>query len=345
MMLALSEPAWRIPVGQLLATHDQAPLLRATARPLLDRLRGKSAVIGLGLLGGLAEPGIRAFADGYSDIDITVLLSCEMPTESLRLPAADALAAAQRLLPGWLPNFKFVDPDSRVEFNIHQHIFEYESQPHIVRDNDKCSAYGDTLEIVYDPSGLLASLVRDKTAGREGLAFDAAVRLLSRGLVMASDGVRVCLARGRADVARDIIASVCSDALDVLLFLSGIWPPGPKWRLLAIEALLDREQWLPGWTYGRVLALLHSSAADEAGCGLLQGELAILLGEIREIAARMFPGWPADVYAYAMTRVFTDKQLLSTTAADKAVGAGLGYVTRLMDPAWNRVNHALEERA
>ena len=87
---------WRIPVGKLLTTTDQAPTLRAKAEPFLTRLRDKPQVLAYGLLGGLAEPGVRYFADSYSDIDITVLPTCEMPAELLRLPAADAVA--QRLL-------------------------------------------------------------------------------------------------------------------------------------------------------------------------------------------------------------------------------------------------------
>lgn len=336
-------PPWRIPVGKLLTTTDQAPTLRAKAEPFLTRLRDKPQVIAYGLLGGLAEPGVRYFADSYSDIDITVLLTCEMPAELLRLPAADAIAGAQRLLPQWLPNFKFLDPDSRVEFNVHQHIVEYESQPNITWDNDKCSAYGDTLEILHDPSGKLAALVADKTADRDGRAFDASLRLLSRGLVLATDGVGTCLGRNRTDIARDIIARVSYEALDVLLFLSGIWPPGPKWRLLAIQTLLDHEHWIPGWTYSRFLTLLHAPADTERQCRDLQGELTVLLGAIEAIASRAFRDtWPADVYAFAMTRVFTDKQLLNATAADTTVG-GFDYAIKLMDAEWNRVNHALEE--
>lgn len=339
----VSNIPWRIPVAQLLSTYNQAQSLRAKALPFLDRLSSKPEVIGLGVLGGLAESGIRHFADKYSDIDITVLLDCEIPAELLRLPPSDAIAAAQDLLPRWLPNFKFRDPDSDVEFNVHQHILKYESQPGIVWDNDKCSAYADTLEIVYDPSGSLASLIRNKTAGREERAFDATLRLLSRGLVMATDGVRTCLGRARIDVARDIITRVSYEALDVLLFLSGIWPPGPKWRLVAVEALLDGDEWLQGWTYQRFLALLHASAIDEDGCLVSRGELIALLEAIEAVAKRTFHNWPTDVYAYAMTRVFPDKQLLALTAADTAVGASFDYSVKLIDSEWNRVNHALEE--
>jgi hypothetical protein len=40
----------------------------------------------------------------------------------------------------------------------------------------------------------------------------------------------------------DIIRRVADEAIDVLIFLGGTWPPGAKWRLLVAEALLDREQ-------------------------------------------------------------------------------------------------------
>ena len=130
---------------------------------------------------------------------------------------------------------------------------------------------------------------------------------LLRFLIMLVIGASAFCALGFAITAvipnADASAVIVNAVILPLLFLSGIWPAGPTWRLLAIEALLERERWLPGWTYSRVLALLHSSATDEAGCGLLQGELAILLGEVREIAAQKFPDWPADIYAYAMTRV------------------------------------------
>jgi hypothetical protein len=99
-------------------------------------------------------------------LDITVLLHCDIPEALLALPMPDFLARAQPLLPGWLPNFKFIDPRSGVEFNVHQHIYEYESRPAIVWDNDKCSAYPDTLEITYDPWGHLRTLVTAKTSDR-----------------------------------------------------------------------------------------------------------------------------------------------------------------------------------
>jgi len=338
-------PGWsgQIPVAQMLTTANEAERLRDQARPFLSRLRAKPQVAGLGLLGGLASDGIRHFADRFSDIDVTVLLSCDLPQELLALPMPDAIVLAQPLLPGWLPNFKFTDPVSGTEFNVHQHVLEYESRPCVIWDNDKCSAYADTLEIVYDPHGHLRALVADKTSGRDQRAFEAALKLLSRSRNLATEGVTATLGRGRADIACDIITRVAYEAIDVLLFLSGTWPPGAKWRLLAVETLLDRASFLPPWTYARLMRLIRSDAATSAACQGLQAELLEFLSGIRQLAARTFTAWPADVYGYATTRVFTDKQLRSETAADRRAGRGSEYALRILDAEWNRVNHDLEE--
>jgi hypothetical protein len=329
----------------MLNTVNEVERLRRTAFPFIERLREKPQVTGLGLLGGLARGGIRHFADRFSDIDITVLLSCDLPEELLALPMAVALARAQPHLPAWLPNFKFLEPCSGVEFNVHQHVFEYESQPSVEWDNDKCSAYADTLEIVYDPHGRLRALVKDKTSGRDQRGFEAALKLLSRSLSLASDGVTACLGRGRVDIARDIITRIAYEAIDVVLFLNRTWPPGAKWRLLALETLLDGSHVLPPWTYTRLLKLVRAETPTSSGCQRLQAELLELLSDLQTLAARTFPGWPEDVYGYATTRVFTDKQLRSKTAADMRAGRGFDYALRILDAEWNRVNHNLEEAA
>ncbi|MGI9005797.1 MAG: hypothetical protein ACR2FU_06320 [Streptosporangiaceae bacterium] len=319
--------------------------LRARAAPFIDRLRVKPQVTGIGLIGGLARDGIRHFADCYSDIDITILLTCDLPAGLLGMPMQALIAEAQSFLPGWLPNFKFAEPDSGTEFNVHQHLLEYEAQAFVVWDNEKCGAYADTLEIVHDPQGQLRSLVDSKTACREERALDAALRLLSRSYILISHDVITCLQRGRIDVARDIIVRVTYEAIDVLLFLSGIWPPGYKWRLLALQALLDQAAVLGGWSYARVLRLARLDAATRRQCEDLQRELVLLLDQIAVLAAQKFPAWPADVYAYATSRVFTDKQLRTKTAADTRSGRGFEYAVRILDAEWNRINLNLEDQS
>jgi hypothetical protein len=329
----------------MLGTSNEVAALRARAAPFIDRLRAKPQVTGIGLIGGLAREGIRHFADCYSDIDITILLTCDLPAELLAMPMQAFITQAQSLLPGWLPNFKFTEPDFGTEFNVHQHLLEYEAQAFVVWDNEKCGAYADTLEIVHDPQGQLRSLVASKTACREERAFDAALRLLSRSYILISRDVITCLRRGRIDVARDIIVRVTYEAIDVLLFLSGIWPPGYKWRLLALQALLDRAAVVGGWSYARVLRLARLDIASRRQCEDLQRELVMLLDQIAVLAAQRFPAWPADVYAYATTRVFTDKQLRTKTAADARSGQGFEYALRILDAEWNRINLNLEDHA
>jgi hypothetical protein len=329
----------------MLGTSNEVAALRARAAPFIDRLRAKPQVTGIGLIGGLAREGIRHFADCYSDIDITILLTCDLPAELLGMPMKAFITQAQSLLPGWLPNFKFAEPDFGTEFNVHQHLLEYEAQAFVVWDNEKCGAYADTLEIVHDPQGQLRLLVASKTACREERAFDAALRLLSRSYILISHDVITCLRRGRIDVARDIIVRVTYEAIDVLLFLSGIWPPGYKWRLLALQALLDRAAVVGGWSYARVLRLARLDIASRRQCEDLQRELVMLLDQIAVLAAQRFPAWPADVYAYATTRVFTDKQLRTKTAADARSGQGFEYALRILDAEWNRINLNLEDHA
>ncbi|MFC7483060.1 hypothetical protein ACFQX7_27910 [Luedemannella flava] len=55
----------------------------------------------------------------------------------LELPWPKFVDTVQGLLPTWLPGFKFRDPTGDLEINIHQHIWSYESQPHVVWDDRK----------------------------------------------------------------------------------------------------------------------------------------------------------------------------------------------------------------
>lgn len=340
---ASSASPWHIPVSDMVHTDNEVRRLRELALSFLGRLREKPGVVGLGLLGGLAEGGMRHFADRFSDIDITVLLHCDIPEALLALPMPDFLARAQPLLPGWLPNFKFVDPRSGVELNVHQHVYEYESRPSVVWDNDKCSAYADTLEIIYDPWGHLRTLVTAKTSDRAQRSYEAALKLLARGHSLARD-VTASLGRGRPDVARELIVRVAYEAIDVLLFLMGGWPPGPKWKLLAVETVLDRDRVLASWSYSRLIRLIQPEPATSTACGELQAEVLALLSDIRALAARTFTAaWPADVYGFATMRVFTDRQLRWDTAADKRTAPGTDYALRFMDAEWNQINHNLDD--
>src|SRR6266508_3707669 len=322
-------------VSSLLRTANIIDDVRCRVEPLVARLRARPETLAVGVLGGGAISGRRAFVDAHSDVDLTLLIDVPLPPLILALPWSRFIDAVQDRLPPWLPSFKFRDPTTGLEINIHQHIWSYESQPHIVWDDRKCEAYAETLDVCYDPIGRLRDLVAAKTGDREDRAYRAAVELLTYGRNLVQEGVVKCLHRGRGDAAADIMEQVVSDTLDVAFHLACRWPPHPKWRMVTLEALAGDDQ---------ACAALFKLTRDWRGRRLTIAAMRhMLLGLLNVLERRcraMFPQWPTDIYRHAVVEHFVDRQLLRTTQADQTVG-DLPHAQCLTHDVWNTLNWQL----
>jgi hypothetical protein len=319
-------------MASLLQTTNLLDDVRAVAEPLLAQLSAKPETAAVGVLGGGARGGNREFVDAYSDIDLTLLIDIPLPAADLELPWPSFIHSVQQHLPAWLPSFKFRDTVTGLEFNIHQHLWLYEVQPRITWDNGKCEAYVETLEVVYDPLGKLAELVAAKASGREDRAFGAAVELLTYDRNLIHDGLVKCLRRGRPDAAADAIEQVISRTIDVVFFTADYWPPHPKWRMIALEALASHDHMCAS-----VFTLVSDWRTGKITVAATREMLLDLFAVIERCCSERFARWPEDVYRYAIVEHFTDRQLRRVTGADCAVG-DKPYADCLASERWNSVN-------
>src|SRR3989344_2804334 len=109
--------------------------------PFLKKLKEQNYVIGIVLLGGL---GKRKFIDEFSDIDLTI----------------------------------FTFNKSILEFNVHQQVLEKEEQ----RDSwneSKMEAYSRG-KIIYDPTGRIKKLIKNKTKFNKKNAFNRLVWIIQQ---------------------------------------------------------------------------------------------------------------------------------------------------------------------
>lgn len=65
-------------------------------------------------------------------------------------------------VPAWMPNFLFHVPVpwGSMEINVHQLIFQYESDPRTVWDSETCDTYLNKCELVFDRDGRFQQLIQ-----------------------------------------------------------------------------------------------------------------------------------------------------------------------------------------
>jgi hypothetical protein len=305
----------------------------AMIRPFLDALCKQDEVIAVGSLGGLHVSPWRQL-DRFSDIDITVLLEVDLDPALLAVPWSAAVRRMQGALPLWLPNFKFLSPD-KVEINLHQQILAYERQAHRVWDDLKCGIYVDGLSILHDPSHALAELVREKTAHFPDRCRSLLVQLGTYVRNLLSDAIAKCVKRGEEDAAWDIVHEATGEVLVAAFFALGRWPCHPKWRFRQLRAMTKSDA-----RVGEFLQLLApirqcTVSLDQATTSLIHSVEVVL-----DIGEAYLPEGYTDLYRYALTYHFEDRQLRARTAAD-AISVVDSYVQCMADDAWNRANFEL----
>ncbi|HET9894122.1 MAG TPA: hypothetical protein VFQ44_04255 [Streptosporangiaceae bacterium] len=304
-------------------------------RPWIDALCRQDGVIAVGSLGGLHISRWRP-VDRLSDVDITVLLDLDLKPAMLALPWDEFICQVQPVLPRWLPNFKFCSPVDQLEVNVHQQILGYERQSHRVWDDLKCGIYVDGLSVLFDPDGALADLVRQKTSHFPARCRSWLLRVGTYGRNLVDDAVPKCVRRGEMAAAWDLLHDVAGDVMVASFFALGRWPPHPKWRFAQLRSLgLTRP----------IVAELVELLTSVRMCGTSLDQAKAALGRcidiILDLGHSYLPPGRTDLYGYALTHYFEDRQLRESTAADAAIGPHRPYAQRMKDPQWNRVNFEL----
>lgn len=140
--------------------------IRETIMPFVERISQRPEVIGIMLIGGVADTGYRRFLDEHSDIDFTIIL--DVPESEEAADIKRFCHAHQHLMPSWCPEFSFYLPipalgHKPMEVNVHELLYQYERRDDVPWSESKREAYAYTSEIVYDPTGLIRRLIDDKT--------------------------------------------------------------------------------------------------------------------------------------------------------------------------------------
>jgi hypothetical protein len=331
-----------------LTTENLYEPYRKAISDLTNRLTERPEVTGLVLLGGLAEGGRRQFVDRFSDFDMSVFVSLDLPAEVMALPYHELIRHAQPMLPKWLPNFKFMVPsaalpfDWPIEINIHQQLLEYEEQPHVSWDFSKCDAYDNTSEILHDPTGRVAALLSTKIENARPELTSHLYRLLSSGRVIIEIMVRQCLDRGTYHAAHDMMNGVLQDVMVGWFAVNDRFPPVAKWRVISLRSL----PWTPDHAVERYRELLLVKAHDSDDVKRRMNGILAMLDEIQEQCAKTRAGWPADPYVTAVHDTFVDRQLRRITTADELESVrGLSQEQKMRVEEWNWRNWWLADGA
>ena len=301
-------------------------------------LAAKPETAGVGFLGGMASTGWRPFADEWSDVDISLLLDLPLPADICALSWGAFVCAVQPFLPDWLPNFKFVLPSSGVEINLHQHILQYERRADVLWDDEKCEAYGETLEVVTEKHGALTRLVFEKTLKFPTRQWDSLMWLATYGRNVITHGMTKVIGRGRLDAAYDITVHVAQRAVEGMFYLCGHWPPHLKWRLPTLELMRD-EAARCGLNVDAVLHVYGMPRfTSKAECIAAQHSLVGVLDSMETCAALLLDNWPSDPYGSSLTSLFQDRQLRLRTSADSILAEYTSYSERIANAAWCEIN-------
>jgi hypothetical protein len=326
------------------STENRWREYRDILEPFARRLASKDETVGVVVLGGLADGGSRMFADEVSDLDLAVVVTLDLPPPLLDLPFERFGAAVQPYLPSWLPNFKFRVPGEAtldgvpIDIDTHQLILEYESQPHVRWNPAKLEAYANTAEIVYDPAGRIRELIDRKVAdGRRQLDASLIV-LAARGPILGEVDVSRLTRRGLLLHAHHILGILLDDVVAAIYAANECFPPDRKWRIAGLEDL----PWHPRGVATRVSEAMLVHAHSPSDVERRRDLVLRLLMDVREHCERTFDWFPADAYTFAVTTLYSDRQLRRLTTADSVVAPLVEQYAKMGDHRWNRANWMLE---
>lgn len=305
--------------------HEHERLIgqaRKCLDPFVARLAARREVEGIVLLSSIVSSGQRVTFDEFSDIDMTVWVRAGMrPCEWRPDPRATRRLLADRL-PAWLGNFSFhlPLPWGRVEVNVHQRVFEYDTDPRTTWDDGIREAHAYTAEVVFDRAGLIQRLLDEKTRMGEEERRDRLIRLASRLEWDVGRSPGRMVRRGDVAAGHYMLSAAIDELIELLYVLAGRFVPHRKWRL---DGLL-RHGLATSAELGLIMDALRTGELTET-------EFQRRVQALQELWEQLRPRLPAEVardtyHIYSAT-VSANRQLRAQTTADQALaryGATLG---------------------
>ncbi|MEU3073375.1 hypothetical protein [Streptomyces laurentii] len=227
--------------------RDLKAQARAAARGLLDMLKTMPEVQALYVLSSsaIAPRNITRFSTD-SDFDLAVILDVPLKVDEWRPRPADTYTLVRDRLPSWIPEFSFhlPVPWGRMEVNVHQLLFAYEADPRTTWNSDKCDAYSNKGEPLFDRESAFGALIARKTQERLERLGHEAHRLHNR---ITWDVREIPLRMARrvgVPTGHFVLSGALDEVVDWMYARSGRLLPNMKWKLHSLGALglINSEQ-------------------------------------------------------------------------------------------------------
>lgn len=318
--------------------------MHVAMRPLVKHLIGMPQTAGLCVLGSYALTGFRPDADIYSDFDMALFISLDLPCEILALAPLPFQRAVQPYLPDWLPNFKFVYPDGDplghvdappLQINIHQLVLEYELQDHIVWPSDRREAFANTCDIVYDPHGKIAEL-RSRKAAPPADELERRINdLLAAIPVTIEHSLEKCIRRNAIADAILSLSEISDYLIDLIYAINSMDLPHRKWRV----SMLSKLSLAPANVVQALPQMLSSPSNSIEALEDRMKTLMRLFDEVKEFAEQKYPC--PDAYRKLITRTRPGFQLRDFSFADDVLSLREEQYSKMQNRRWNRVNYGL----
>lgn len=293
-----------------ISTENIKDSIRERIMPFVERLKSKSEVEGIVLLGGLSNNDYRNFMDKFSDVDISIFLSIDSNqySEHGRLEPK-----IQEILPAWLPNFEFHVPfaENMIEINVHQQIIEFEENKNKTWDEAKKEAYAYSAEIIYDKKGRVKRLINEKVRFNEAHRKLRLAQLLGQYQWYVRINPLRQIERGFLENAHDLLNEGVEMFMEALYLFNRRYRPHKKWRI----AMSFDLPWLPKEYQEKLRASMKVEGFGQESI-LRRRECLIELFEELQQAVTDEGDFDTTAYQYACKYVYDDRELKLETFAD-----------------------------
>lgn len=226
----------------MLAPSEDNPVLTAARQamsPLVEDIAGRSEVQAVYVLSSSAVTDANSTRfDEESDFDVAIVLDIPIQTTQWRPRPADTYRLVADRIPNWVPPFLFYAsvPWGQMEVNIHQLIYQYETDPRTCWNGEKCDTYVNEGEMVMDQGGAFQELIHAKVhQGNEALAVERR-RLANR---ITWDVCEMPLRQARRlgpEAGHHLLNTAVEEVIDCLYTTHGRFVPSRKWKLAQLSS-------------------------------------------------------------------------------------------------------------
>ncbi len=319
---------------------------RELIKDFLQRLIAQSETIGVCVLGSSARSGLRPFVDKWSDLDIALFIDMRINLEYFKLKENSFFLNIQDSLPKWLPNFKFripkkllkTDRQKVLEINVHQFILSYEEQKNIVWPRDRREAFLYTCDIIYDPTGRVKELLKNKAIFCKKEWEERVIINLSRIPVIIEHAVDKCINR-KLFLDAHLAINECIEKLVELIFdLNMREMTDLKWRMHTVSQFPK----LPINFDQRIKKAILINDLTETD--ILRRKK--ILGSLFEDVKYMFKKdnlLSYNLYSKFVTQIKKGWQLARFTSADDFIGRNKNQYHKMNLESWNEFNYFLKQ--